>query len=323
MRFTMRYSKFLALIPALMLCALPTLAQAQVSVGLSVNIAPPEIPVYVQPALPAPGYLWSPGYWSWDGSDYFWVPGTWVEPPSGGVLWAPGYWGYQNGLYLWNEGYWGPTVGFYGGVNYGFGYGGLGFQGGYWHGGAFFYNRSVANFGSVTIVNVYNTPVTVRETSHVSFNGGQGGVQVQPTADERRAMSEHHIAPTGVQVQHLQQARSMPELHAKQNGGHPQILTTARAGDFAHPGPGPGLHNNAPAAHNAGPAMRAPDRQDGAGPAMRGGPPPQNHDQSQAHDEVQQHDQVQKPAPKPKAPAHPPKESKPPEEHAEPKHDDR
>jgi hypothetical protein len=318
----MRSLKFLALIPALMLCAAPTLSQAQVSVGLSVNIAPPEIPVYVQPALPAPGYLWSPGYWAWDGSDYYWVPGTWVEPPSGGLLWTPGYWGYQNGAYLWNEGYWGPTVGFYGGVNYGFGYGGVGFEGGYWHGGAFFYNRAVANFGSVNIVNVYNTPVRVRETSRVSFNGGQGGVQARPSEEERRAMSEHHIAPTGLQLQHQQQARSMPALHARQNGGRPQILTTARAGDFAHPGPAAGLHNHAAGApvHNAAPAMRAPDRQEaGAGAAMRGGPPPQARDQVQQHEPVQQHEQApQRAAPKPR----PEKESRPPEERAEPKHEE-
>ncbi len=63
--------------------------------------------------------------------------------PSDGLLWTPGYWGWNNGLYLWNAGYWGPHVGFYGGVNYGFGYTGVGFAGGYWHGGAFFYNRAV------------------------------------------------------------------------------------------------------------------------------------------------------------------------------------
>jgi hypothetical protein len=329
----MRYQKFLALIPFLMLCAVPTLSQAQVSVGLSVNIAPPVLPVYEQPPLPEPGYLWSPGYWAWDGSDYYWVPGTWVEPPSAGLLWTPGYWGWNDGVYAWNEGYWGPTVGFYGGVNYGFGYTGLGYQGGYWHGGAFFYNRAVGNFGNVNIVNVYNTPVVIHETTNVSFNGGQGGVRAQPNADERRAMSEHHVAPTGVQMQQQQHARSMPEMHAKQNGGRPQILTTARAGDFAHPGPGPGLHNHpqaAPQVHNAGPAMHGPDHKEGgAGPAMRGGPPPQDHDQArtqvqdhdpgQPHDQGQAHEQAQKKV----APPHPPKVSHPPEEHAEPKHEDK
>src|SRR6201986_3443125 len=133
-------------------------AQVGIGIGISVHVAPPVIPVYEQPPLPAPGYLWTPGYWAWDGMDYYWVPGTWVEPPVGGMLWTPGYWDYQDGAYVWTEGYWGPDVGFYGGVNYGFGYTGVGYQGGYWHGGAFFYNRAAANFGRVNIVNVYNTP---------------------------------------------------------------------------------------------------------------------------------------------------------------------
>ena len=85
--------EFLAIIPALMLCAAPTLSQAAIGIGVSVNIEPPVLPVYVQPPLPAPGYIWTPGYWAWDGSDYYWVPGTWVQPPQSGLLWTPGYWG--------------------------------------------------------------------------------------------------------------------------------------------------------------------------------------------------------------------------------------
>src|ERR1700733_13784309 len=164
-----------AAIAGLALAALPMSSFAFVSVGVSITVAPPALPVYVQPPCPAVGYIWTPGYWAYGDGDYYWVPGTWVLAPSPGLLWTPGYWGWGDGAYLWHGGYWGPHVGFYGGVNYGFGYGGVGFQGGYWHGGAFFYNRSVANFGQVNIVNVYNTPVQVRETSRVSFNGGQGG----------------------------------------------------------------------------------------------------------------------------------------------------
>ena len=91
-------------------------------IGISVTIAPPVLVEYEQPVCPQEGYLWTPGYWAYGDEGYYWVPGTWVEPPEVGVLWTPGYWGWNNGAYLWNEGYWGPTVGFYGGVNYGFGY---------------------------------------------------------------------------------------------------------------------------------------------------------------------------------------------------------
>jgi len=323
----MRYQKFLALIPALLLCAVPALSQAAFGIGVSVNIAPPVLPVYVQPPLPAPGYIWTPGYWAWDGSDYYWVPGTWVEPPQGGMLWTPGYWGWNDGLYVWNAGYWGPQVGFYGGVNYGFGYGGTGYQGGYWHGGAFFYNRSVANFGSVNIVNVYNAPVSRGAISRVSFNGGQGGIRAQPTPGERTAMGAHHIAATPMQLQHEQHAASMPAMHMRQNGGRPQILTTQRAGDFAHPGPAPGLNNHHAA--GAGAAMQmhgGPGHPEGGAPAehheggpapqaMRAGPAPGQGGEPRGQQREQQREQ----APRPQA-AH--EQGHPAEKHDD-KHDER
>jgi hypothetical protein len=80
--------------------ALPSHASAQI--GISVEVAPPPLPVYEQPEIPAPGLLWSPGYWAYGPEGYFWVPGTWVEPPEPGLLWTPGYWGFVNGAYLWN-----------------------------------------------------------------------------------------------------------------------------------------------------------------------------------------------------------------------------
>ena len=69
----------------LLALAIPaTRVNAQVSVGISVHIAPPAIPVYEQPPCPVDGYLWVPGYWAWDDDegDYYWVPGYWSAPPS-------------------------------------------------------------------------------------------------------------------------------------------------------------------------------------------------------------------------------------------------
>ena len=109
-------------------------------IGLSITIAPPLLLVYAQPPIPAPGYIWTPGYWAYGPYGYFWVPGTWVQPPAVGLLWTPGYWDWSNGVYVFNQGYWGPHVG-YGGINYGFGYGGVGYQGGYWNNGAFNNNQ--------------------------------------------------------------------------------------------------------------------------------------------------------------------------------------
>ena len=75
-------------------------AHAQVDVAVSVDVEPPPLPVYEQPEIPGPGYLWVPGYWAWsDDVGYYWVPGTWVLPPEPGLLWTPGYWGWNDGLY--------------------------------------------------------------------------------------------------------------------------------------------------------------------------------------------------------------------------------
>jgi uncharacterized membrane protein YgcG len=144
-------------------------AAANARVFVSVGFAPPAIPVYVQPVAPAYGYIWTPGYWAYGPNGYYWVDGAWVEPPYEGALWTPGYWGYSGGVYVWSPGYWGRHVGYYGGVNYGFGYFGVGFWGGYWNGGHFFYNREYNHLGFRDHEGfVYSHPVA-------GFNGRPGG----------------------------------------------------------------------------------------------------------------------------------------------------
>src|SRR5690242_12360546 len=84
----------------------PTPAPAQVAIGVSVAIAPPELPVYVQPVCPGDDYIWTPGYWAWDPDDgYYWVPGTWVLPPEPGLLWTPGYWAWGGNGFVFTAGY--------------------------------------------------------------------------------------------------------------------------------------------------------------------------------------------------------------------------
>jgi hypothetical protein len=207
-------------------------------VAITAQEAPPPLPDYEQPPIPAEGYLWTPGYWGYGGGGYFWVPGTWVQPPTVGVLWTPGYWGFAGGAYGFHAGYWGPHIGFYGGVNYGFGYVGVGFAGGRWEGGHFAYNTAVSNVNVSVIHNTYNTTVinnnvTVNRTS---FNGGAGGVVAAPSPQERAAASEPHTPPTSAQTAHVQAASTNPALAAKVNGGHPAIAATSRPGAFSGPG---------------------------------------------------------------------------------------
>ena len=102
----------------------PSTADAHVFV--TVGIAPPVIPVYEQPYAPGYGYIWTPGYWAYGNDGYEWVDGAWVLAPYYGALWTPGWWGYGDSSYFWNAGSWGSNVGYYGGINYGFGYFGTG-----------------------------------------------------------------------------------------------------------------------------------------------------------------------------------------------------
>jgi hypothetical protein len=200
---------------------------------ISVGIAPPALPVYAQPLCPGDGYLWTPGYWHYGPAGYYWVPGVWVRPPQVGFLWTPGYWGWGSGAYLFHEGYWGPHVGFYGGVNYGFGYGGSGYEGGYWNHGAFAYNRSVNNVNVTNVHNVYNRTVVVNNVNRVSYNGGNGGVQARASAQEQAAVREQHVAPTGEQQTHLQAARADRSQLAGVNGGRPQMAAQPRVAERA------------------------------------------------------------------------------------------
>jgi WXXGXW repeat (2 copies) len=211
--------------------ALPELAKAQISV--SITLAPPALPVYEQPVLAEQGGIWAPGYWAYNQDGYFWVPGTWVQPPEFGLLWTPGYWGWGNGGYAWNEGYWGTTVGFYGGINYGFGYSGRGYTGGHWQGQQFYYNRAVSHVNVTNIHNVYNQTIVNNTTiNRVSFNGGTGGVTARPTAEEQAAARAPHRAATPVQVQHQQGAMTIHALSASVNHGKPEIAATAKPTEF-------------------------------------------------------------------------------------------
>jgi YXWGXW repeat-containing protein len=194
---------------------------------VSITIAPPELVVYEQPPCPTDGWLWVPGYWAYGDDGYYWVPGVWVEPPHRGLLWTPGYWGFDGGVYAWHGGYWGPHVGFYGGINYGFGYGGVGFFGGEWQGDAFRYNTAVTRVDTTVVRNTYVNNTVINNTTvnnRASFNG-TGGVTAKPTADEQKASQEQHIAATDAQRTHEQAALHDPSQSAKTNNGRP--ATTA------------------------------------------------------------------------------------------------
>jgi len=227
----MRSIRFLL---ALLVLAIPATMFGQI--GIRVSIGPPALPMYDQPPCPGDGYMWTPGYWAYDDSisDYYWVPGTWELAPEEGYLWTPGYWGWDDGGYFYNEGYWGATVGFYGGINYGFGYFGDGYYGGRWDNGHFFYNSSYNNLNGGSFQNVYDARVdNSNNDSRVSYNGGRGGIAVRPSSQQEAAARQNHIQPVAAQTEHAQAARANPQQRSGNNHGNPGIAATAKPGDFS------------------------------------------------------------------------------------------
>jgi hypothetical protein len=223
---------------ALSFIATPAMASAQVyigfSVGLFVNEPPPAIPVYYQPPVPGPGFIWVPGYWAWGPGGYYWVPGYWEQPPNVGLYWTPGYWSWDPycGCYDWNNGYWAPQVGFYGGINYGFGYFGIGYAGGYWHNGGFWYNSAVSNVNISIVRNVYvNRTVIYRDriwNSRVAYNGGRGGDPARPTTTQLAVRRMHRYPPTSAQVQHATWAGRDRNYYYSANHGRPSNPAVVR-----------------------------------------------------------------------------------------------
>ncbi len=196
---------------------------------------PPPLPVYEQPPAPEPNYLWTPGYWSYAPTGYFWVPGAWCAPPYSGALWTPGYWGYTENRYRFHRGFWGLHIGFYGGIPYGFGYTGHGYEGGYWRGNDFYYNRAVNRVNETVIRNTYVRNVTINNTTinntvvnnRVSYNG-PGGAQARPAAYEVAAMREQHAPPQAAQVQLHEQAAGDRRQFYTQNHGQPVVTVAQR-----------------------------------------------------------------------------------------------
>ena len=206
--------------------------ESQVDAGqqaLEADAPPPPLPTYQQPEAPGPNYLWTPGYWSYAPVGYYWVPGAWVLAPYPGALWTPAYWGFFGNRYRFYHGYWGPHIGFYGGINHGFGYTGSGYHGGYWNGNNFYYNRAVNRINVSRITNVYNRTVIVNNTyNNVSYNGGRGGIPVRPQPAEIAAMRGPRTPPMSAQIQNQRQAAENRQQFYSQNKGRPAIVAAPR-----------------------------------------------------------------------------------------------
>jgi hypothetical protein len=112
-------------------------------------------------------------------------------------------------------------------VNYGFGYMGIGFVGGFWSGTVFRYNTAVTNVNRTVIRNVYVDRNIVNRTiitnNRVSFNGPRG-VMARPMPQEQMAMRERHFQPTPTQFAHQQSAGQDRAQLASFNHGRPPVV---------------------------------------------------------------------------------------------------
>jgi hypothetical protein len=231
------------------------------------------------------------------------------------------------------HGYWGPHIGFYGGLNYGFGYVGIGYQGGYWNSGHFYYNRSVNNINVTVVHNVYERKVIVNNNVRVSFNGGPGGLQVRPRPAELAALREPHAPPMKAQIQIRQTASVNRANFVSVNHGRPAEAAIAKpvmADRDVHPVAPPaariepvrpqtahpeaarpeGRPSNAPPERKAEPGRPVTER-----PAPRVEP----HPQPEVRPKPEEHPAPPKPKPDVKAPPKKAPEEKPKPEDEHPK----
>jgi hypothetical protein len=146
------------------------------------------------------------------------VPGTWVLPPNTGDLWTPGYWAFENTGFRWHIGYWGRTVGYYGGLNYGYGYSGRGYQGGRWNQGH--YRRD------------FHESARRPGNSQVSFIGGQGGWPSRPPNPDLHPRPNEHSAPSDAQMMHEYAAVTRPTQRATGSRERPLVAATPRPSAF-------------------------------------------------------------------------------------------
>jgi hypothetical protein len=67
---------------------------------------PPAVRVESQTVSPGANYLWTRGYWRWNGVTYVWVPGSWVIRPRPAAVYVEGHWLRRGSRWVWVAGRW-------------------------------------------------------------------------------------------------------------------------------------------------------------------------------------------------------------------------
>jgi hypothetical protein len=82
---------------------------------IRIRYAPPPLRVETAPISPGPGYVWVPGYWFWNDTQYVWISGHWERPPQTSQTWVDARWVQDGGEWVFVPGYWQNS---YGSVGY-------------------------------------------------------------------------------------------------------------------------------------------------------------------------------------------------------------
>jgi len=92
------------LVLSAMLAAGAAAAPAFAQISFNIIIAPPA-PQYETVPVMAPGYVWAPGYWGWNGDRHIWVRGRTIVQRVG-YRWEPDRWEQRGNAYYRHPGDW-------------------------------------------------------------------------------------------------------------------------------------------------------------------------------------------------------------------------
>ncbi len=67
---------------------------------------PPPKRAEIPPPPPSTDALWQTGHWTWNGTDFIWTPGSYIQRPTPTANWLPGYWVQDSSGWIWTDGRW-------------------------------------------------------------------------------------------------------------------------------------------------------------------------------------------------------------------------
>jgi hypothetical protein len=108
---------------------------------------------------------------------------------------------------------------------------GIGYSGGEWRGGSFFYNTAIVK---ISFWHIHHTffdhdrveRFTVLRDSHIAFSGGPNGIHHEFSPEERMYEREQHMNRTTYQVEHQSNAMRDHDAYFHNNSGHPHVMST-------------------------------------------------------------------------------------------------